>query len=166
MLFSKKQFSRSRTHGAGMAFAAALLLGVPTVFAQPAATPAAAAQPAAGIIIQGFSSDRLARIAPSMQEQVRTGMFPGAVTMVARNGVVVHNEAHGFLDAAKSKPMPKDALFRLASMTKPIVTVAAMMMVEQGKMGLNDPITKWRHRIFAHCDLDVHQTHRPDLRSA
>ena len=143
MLFSKKQFSRSRTHGAGMAFAAALLLGVPTVFAQPAATPAVAAQPAAGVIIQGFSSDRLARIAPSMQEQVRTGMFPGAVTMVARNGVVVHNEAHGFLDAAKSKPMPKDALFRLASMTKPIVTVAAMMMVEQGKMGLNDPITKW-----------------------
>ncbi len=143
MLFSKEQFSRNRVHSAGLAFAATLLLGVPNVFAQPAATPAAAAQPAAGIIIQGFSNDRLARIAPSMQEQVRTGMFPGAVTMVARNGVVVHNEAHGFLDAAKSKPMPKDALFRLASMTKPIVTVAAMMMVEQGKMGLNDPITKW-----------------------
>ena len=104
MLFSKKQFSRSRAHGAGLAFAATLLLGVPNVFAQPAATPAVEAQHADGIIIQGFSSDRLARIAPSMQEQVRAGMFPGAVTMVARNGVVVHNEAHGFLDAAKSKP--------------------------------------------------------------
>ena len=54
MLFSKKQFSRNRVHGAGLAFAATLLLGVPNVFAQPATTPAAAAQPAAGIIIQGF----------------------------------------------------------------------------------------------------------------
>ena len=143
MIFSKKQFSRSCVHGAGLAFATSLLLSVPSVFAQTAAAPAAVAQPAAGVVIQGFSSDRLARIGPSMQEQVRTGMFPGAVTMVARNGVVVHNEAHGFLDAAKSKPMAKDALFRLASMTKPLVTVAAMMMVEQGKMGLNDPITKW-----------------------
>ena len=143
MIFSTKQYSRSRARSACVVFAATFLFSTPSVFAQPAATPAVAAQPAAGVIIQGFSSDRLARIAPSMQEQVRTGMFPGAVTMVARNGVVVHNEAHGFLDAAKSKPMPKDALFRLASMTKPIVTVAAMMMVEQGKMGLNDPITKW-----------------------
>ena len=138
----KKQTLRNRVHCASLALTATLLFSTCGAYAQTAATPPAATA-ATGAVIQGFSDDRLARIGPSMQEQVRTGMFAGAVTMVARNGVVVHNEAHGFLDAAKSKPMPKDALFRLASMTKPLVTVAAMMMVEQGKMGLNDPLTKW-----------------------
>lgn len=93
--------------------------------------------------LQGFSAARLARIAPAMQEQIDRGMFPGAVTLVARNGQVVHYEAHGFLDAAKTRPMPKDALFRLASMTKPIVSAAAMMLVEQGKLKINDPIVTW-----------------------
>jgi CubicO group peptidase (beta-lactamase class C family) len=63
--------------------------------------------------------------------------------MVARDGKLVHFESHGFLDAAKSRPMTKDALFRLASMTKPIVTAAGMMLVEQGAMKLNDPISNW-----------------------
>jgi len=138
----KKQSLRTGIQGVGLALTATLLFSPVGALAQTAATPPAATAPASALI-QGFSSERLARIAPSMQEQIRLGMFPGAVTMVARNGVVVHNEAHGFLDAAKSKPMAKDALFRLASMTKPLVTVAAMMMVEQGKMGLNDPIIKW-----------------------
>jgi CubicO group peptidase (beta-lactamase class C family) len=78
-----------------------------------------------------------------MQQQVDEGVFPGAVTVVARRGVVVHFEAHGFLDAAKTKPMTKNALFRLASMTKPMTTVAAMMLVEQGVLKLNDPIASW-----------------------
>ena len=79
-----------------------------------------------------MSRERLARIAPAMKREIERGMFPGAVTLVARKGKIVHQEAHGFLDAAKTKPMTTDAVFRLASMTKPIVTVAAMMMVEQG----------------------------------
>jgi CubicO group peptidase (beta-lactamase class C family) len=85
----------------------------------------------------------MGRIAPAMQEQVAKNMFPGAVTLIARGGKVVHFEAHGFQDAAKSKPIAKDSLFRLASMTKPIVTVAAMMLVEQGKLKLNDPVASW-----------------------
>jgi len=85
----------------------------------------------------------MARIAPVMKEQVEKNMFPGAVTLIARNGRVVHFEAHGFQDAKKSRPMSKDAIFRMASMTKPIVTVAAMMLVEQGKMKLNDPIATY-----------------------
>ena len=93
--------------------------------------------------VQGLSRARLARIAPSMKVQIEKNVFPGAVTLVARHGKVVHYEAHGYMDAGKSKPMTKDALFRLASMTKPIVTVAAMMLVEQGKMNLHEPITKW-----------------------
>lgn len=94
-------------------------------------------------VSEGFSQTRLARIAPAVKVLSDGGLTPGAVTLVARNGKVVHFEAHGHLDAAKTKPMQKDSLFRLASMTKPIVTTAAMMLVEQGKLKLNDPIALW-----------------------
>jgi CubicO group peptidase (beta-lactamase class C family) len=94
-------------------------------------------------MIEGFSEPRLGRISTSMQGQISQGIFPGAVTLVARNGRVTHFESHGFQDAAKTKPMTKDTLFRLASMTKPIVTTAAMMLVEQGKLKLNDPLALW-----------------------
>jgi CubicO group peptidase (beta-lactamase class C family) len=93
--------------------------------------------------IAGLSRQRMARIAPVMKEQIDKGIFPGAVTLIARRGQVVHFETHGFMDSGKTKPMSKDALFRLASMTKPIVSVAALMLVEQGAMKLNDPITNW-----------------------
>lgn len=92
---------------------------------------------------EGLSEARLARIATAMKEQADKSMFPGAVTLVARNCKVVHFEAHGHLDAGKTKPMAKDALFRMASMTKPLVTTAAMMLVEQGKLKLNDPLAVW-----------------------
>lgn len=92
---------------------------------------------------QGMSRERLARISGAMKEQFEKGTFPGAVTVVARRGQVVHFEANGFLDAAKSKPIVKDSLFRLASMTKPIVSAAAMMLIERGTMKLNDPISIW-----------------------
>src|SRR5262245_37003922 len=68
---------------------------------------------------QGFSSERLARIAPAMKTEIANGTIPGAVTLIARNGQIVHFEAHGFIDAAKTKPMTKDAVFRGFSMTKP-----------------------------------------------
>lgn len=133
-------------------YAAALALAA-LLAAQPAAAqstppaksslPAAAAKPSAADVVQGMSRARLARIAPSMQTQIDNNVFPGAVTIVARHGQVVHFEAHGYMDAGKSRPMQKDAIFRLASMTKPIVTAAAMMLVEEGKMNLNDPIQKW-----------------------
>lgn len=101
------------------------------------------AKPGARDEIAGMSRERLGRIATVMTEQVEKGVFPGAVTFVARRGAIVHHEARGFRDAAKSQPMTKDSLFRLASMTKPIVTVAAMMLVERGAMKLNDPIATW-----------------------
>jgi CubicO group peptidase (beta-lactamase class C family) len=92
---------------------------------------------------QGFSSERLARIAPVIKDEIAKGTIPGAVTLIARNGQIVHFEAHGFLDAAKTKPMTKDAVFRGFSMTKPVVSAAAMALVEQGKMSLRDPISTW-----------------------
>ena len=91
----------------------------------------------------GFSAQGLKRIAPSMKFQIDQGIFPGAVSLVAHKGKTVHFEAHGYRDAAKSRAMSKDSIFRLASMTKPIVTTAAMMLVEQGKLRLNDPVVKW-----------------------
>jgi NADPH:quinone reductase-like Zn-dependent oxidoreductase len=66
---------------------------------------------------------RLGRIVPAIQAQVDAGIFPGAVSLVAHKREVVHFAATGFIDAAKSRPMSRDALFRLASMTKPIGTV-------------------------------------------
>ena len=93
--------------------------------------------------IMGFSRERLARIAPVMREQMDRGMFPGAVTLIARRGRIIHFEAHGFRDAAKTQPMTRDTLFMLASMTKPIVSTAAVMLIEQGRMKLSDPIANW-----------------------
>jgi CubicO group peptidase (beta-lactamase class C family) len=78
-----------------------------------------------------------------MKFQIEQGIFPGAVSLIAHKGKTVHFEAHGFQDAAKTRPMSKQSIFRLASMTKPIVTTAAMMLVEQGKLRLNDPVVKW-----------------------
>ncbi len=91
----------------------------------------------------GLSGERIQRIAGVMKQEIHKGSFPGAVVLIARNGKVVHFDAYGYLDGKKEKPMPKDAIFRIASMTKPIVTAAAMMMVEQGKLNLNDPISMY-----------------------
>ena len=98
---------------------------------------------------QGFSQARLDHIGTSLQEQIKSGIFPGAVSMVLRNDECVHFEAHGHQDAAGKIPMAKDSLFRLASMTKPLVTVAAMMLVERGRFNLYDPITRWLPELSA-----------------
>jgi CubicO group peptidase (beta-lactamase class C family) len=124
-----------------LAIGSILIATPPTIAQQPA--KAANSQPNDEGIVQGMSTERLARIAPVMKTQIDSGVFPGAVTMVARHGQLLHFEAHGFLDDAKSKPMRKDALFRLASMTKPIVSVAAVMMIERGDMKLHDPVSRW-----------------------
>lgn len=105
--------------------------------------PASASEAAKGEVVAGMSRERLARIGPAMKREVERGMFAGAVTLIARNGQIVHQEAHGFLDAAKTKPITPDTIFMLASMTKPITSVAAMMMVEEGLMKLGDPISNW-----------------------
>jgi CubicO group peptidase (beta-lactamase class C family) len=91
----------------------------------------------------GLSSERLARIREAVQRQIDAGAVPGAVTLVARRGKVVHFEAHGVNDVEAKKPMAKDAIFRLASMSKPITAVAVMMMIEEGKVRLSDPVSRF-----------------------
>src|ERR1039457_5882495 len=90
-----------------------------------------------------MSSERLTRIHQAIARHIDAGEISGAVTLVARNGKIVHFEAHGLMDLESKKPMTADAIFRLASMTKPITGVAVLMMVEEGKIRLGDPVSKF-----------------------
>jgi len=91
----------------------------------------------------GFSSSRLERIAVWQQAQVDAGAFTGAVAAIARNGKVAYLRAVGFRDRAKTVPLQTDAIFWIASMTKPVVSVAAMMLVEDGKLDLASPVHRY-----------------------
>ena len=88
----------------------------------------------------GLSSQRLNMITEVLKADVAAGKIPGAVLLVARQGKVAYFESIGKLDAAAGTPLAKDSIFRIYSMSKPITTVAAMMLVEDGKLKLDDPI--------------------------
>src|SRR5678815_1661709 len=91
----------------------------------------------------GLSADRLQRINELIKRHIDAGTFSGAVTLVARQGRVAHFEAQGLMDIESRKPMQKDAIFRIMSMTKPIVGASIMMMIEEGKVRLTDPVSKF-----------------------
>lgn len=91
----------------------------------------------------GFSSERLARIKPVIQSEIDKKQYPGAVMLIARRGKIVYFDSVGQLDPASSKPMTKDAIFRLYSMTKPYTSVAIMMLMEEGKLRVSDPVSKF-----------------------
>jgi CubicO group peptidase (beta-lactamase class C family) len=91
----------------------------------------------------GLSSARLERIHESVQRHIDAGEICGAITLVARRGRIAHFEAHGLMDIESKKPMTKDAIVRLASMTKPITGVAVLMLVEEGKIRLTDPVSRF-----------------------
>jgi CubicO group peptidase (beta-lactamase class C family) len=91
----------------------------------------------------GFSSVRLKRLSDRLSEGVKSGEIPGAVVLIARNGRLVMFEAYGYRDRAAKAPMQTDAIFRIASMTKPITSVAAMTFVEEGKLSLADPVAQY-----------------------
>jgi len=100
----------------------------------------------------GFSSERLENIKPVMQAYVDQKKLPGLITLVARRGKIVHFERFGLMDIEANKPMQSDTIFRIYSMTKPITTVAAMMLYEEGHFQLYDPISKF---IPAFMDVKV-----------
>src|SRR3954470_14941637 len=91
----------------------------------------------------GLSADRLERITQWLSAETSKGPIPGAVTMVVRHGKVAYFQAVGVLDPETKAPMSKDAIFRIYSMSKPITTVAVMMLAEQGKITLDEPIAKY-----------------------
>jgi CubicO group peptidase (beta-lactamase class C family) len=91
----------------------------------------------------GLSAERLKRVTELMQRHIDGRTFSGAVTLVARNGRVAHFEAQGLMDLESKKPMQKDTIFRIMSMTKPVVGVAVMMLVEEGRIRLTDPVGRF-----------------------
>ncbi len=117
--------------------------------AGPQALPAAKAENV------GMSTERLTRLSEGMKSLVDQGRLAGVVTMVARRGKVIELEAIGKRDIAANLPMQKDSIFRIYSMTKPITGVAMMMLLEEGKWQLNDPVAKY---IPEFADLKVYGT--------
>src|SRR5262247_3765486 len=91
----------------------------------------------------GISGQRLQRIHELMQRHIDAGNISGSVTLVARNGRIAHLEAQGLMDIETRKPMTTDALFRIMSMTKPVVGVAVLILVDEGKVRLNDPVSRF-----------------------
>jgi CubicO group peptidase (beta-lactamase class C family) len=91
----------------------------------------------------GFSSERLTRITSFFQSEVDKGAIPGAVLLVGRNGKLVYRQAVGYQDREKKIPMKPDAVFRIFSMTKPVATVAVMMLAEEGKIDTLAPVAQY-----------------------
>lgn len=114
---------------------AALTLAASSVFAQalPMAKPESV----------GMSTERLAKIGAALQQEVNDKKLPGAVVMVARKGKLVYSTSVGSLNNSTGGAMSPDALFRIYSMTKPLVSTALMMLVEDGKVQLTDPVSKF-----------------------
>ena len=92
----------------------------------------------------GMSSERLGRITTMLKKEIADGKLPGAVVMVARKGKIIYSDAIGLQDKGTNTPMKLDSIFRIYSMTKPLASVAAMMLVEDGVIQLTDPISKFR----------------------
>ena len=91
----------------------------------------------------GMSLERLGRITSMLKKEIADGKLPGAVVMVARKGKIIYSDAIGFQDKGTNTPMKLDSIFRIYSMTKPLVSVAGMMLVEDGVIQLTDPISKF-----------------------
>src|SRR5258705_6509955 len=115
----------------------------------------------------GFSPQRLKRITEAYQGYVDRGALPGAVLLIARGDKLAYVEAIGYQDRETKTAMKKDAIFRLASMTKPIVSVAAMMLVEEGKLDLIKPVAAYLPE-FKEVKVGVEEidpvTGKPNLR--
>ena len=122
-----------------MRICSAMVLAVLAVSTSLQAEPIPVAKPEA----VGMSAPRLERIGQVLRADVESGRMPGAVVAIARKGKLVYYEAFGFLNKTAGTPMPKDAIFAIASMTKPMATVGALMLVEEGRLLLNDPVGEY-----------------------
>ena len=108
-----------------------------------AVAPTGAQVPAGAPDDVGLSAKRLERIGGVIERAIDTKQISGAVTVVARHGRVAHFEAHGLMDIEANAPMRKDTIFPIASMTKPVTGVAILMLVEEGKVRLSDPVSRF-----------------------
>jgi CubicO group peptidase (beta-lactamase class C family) len=99
-----------------------------------------------------FSPDKLTRVGDYIRNEIATGKIPGAIMLIQQHGQPVYFENFGVRDVATRLPMTADTIFRLYSMSKPITSVAVMMLVEEGRLSLGDPVSKY---IPAFADVKV-----------
>jgi CubicO group peptidase (beta-lactamase class C family) len=90
-----------------------------------------------------FNPQKLARVGDYLRDQVANGKIPGAILLIQQHGKVVDHELIGVRDVATKEPMSDDTIFRLFSMTKPVTSVVAMQLIDEGKLSLNDPVSKY-----------------------
>src|ERR1700704_343605 len=124
------------------------LLIVATVGARPYAAHAESQSP----VPNGFPPAGLARVGDYIRNEIATGKIPGAILLIQQHGQPVYFENFGLRDVDTRLPMTADTIFRLYSMSKPITSVAAMMLVEEGRLKLDDPVSKY---IPAFADAKV-----------
>src|SRR5438876_1277620 len=117
----------------------AAVLAIALVNGWPRPALAESAAPVAG----NFSREGLDRVGDYIRNEVATGKIPGAILLIQQHGKPVYFENFGVRDVATQLPMTADTIFRLYSMSKPITSVAAMMLVEEGKLSLDDPVAKY-----------------------
>ena len=133
------------------------LLASTAAFAQgPTQDPLPRAKPEEA----GFSSERLARISSTLNADIEAGRIPGAVIAIARHGKLVMYEAYGWRDKDAKVAMTTDSIFNIASMTKPMTTVGALMLYEQGKLLIDDPLSKYFPK-FANMRVAVRDNGEP-----
>lgn len=128
-----RQVGRSALFSVLLLLAPALPVTGQNGTAFPSATPAAA----------GFSPERLARIDALMEEAIAAGSIPGGVVFISRNGQAVLHKAYGVRDVATRVPMQRDDIFRIASQSKAITALAVMMLWEEGRFGLDEPVSRY-----------------------
>ncbi|MBM4214346.1 MAG: beta-lactamase family protein [Gammaproteobacteria bacterium] len=122
--------------------AAAVTTGLATLLAA-APTPGFAATPAQRAEKAGISPTRLERLSATLESYIRDERLPGSVTLVMRRGEVVYHEAHGWRDREQAAAMPRDAIFRIASQSKALVSVGILLLQEEGQLLLSDPLEKY-----------------------
>ena len=116
------------------------------------AAPACARAETPLAVASGFSQEKLKRVGDYVRNEITTGKIPGAVVLIQQHGRPVFFESFGVRDVATKAPMTEDTIFRLYSMSKPVTSVAAMMLVDDGKLALDDPLAKY---IPAFADVKV-----------
>jgi CubicO group peptidase (beta-lactamase class C family) len=142
-----KRWRTDGLHRIGVAAALALLIG-----AIAAGSPKPAGAESQIHVAASFSPAKLKRVGDYLRNEVATGKIPGAIVLIQQHGQPVYSEKFGVRDIATGLPMTPDTIFRLYSMSKPVTSVAAMMLVEDGKLRFGDPVSKY---IPAFADVKV-----------
>jgi len=154
-----------------LAAATALALVASPMTGVAADKPAAVGVEAAKPEKMGFSSERLARLDAGMRALVDSGKVPGIATVLVRHGKVIHSDIYGKADLATGAPLTQDTIWRMYSQTKPVTGVAMMILYEEGKWKLDDPVTKYVPefaglKVFKGMDADGKPILEPIARAA